>query len=165
MTAGLGLWGFHPAVTGVTCTARIQSWWERDSALVTRHTCFACQGSWVESTLIEAALHETNRAGFSANCWAKSRNMTSTDELERRRVWSALSKSSNPKQANIHRLGNPSWSDIIDFYWFCGKRCVEPGMVFENWRSLSISRGVKSVKWSAPSCKPDHWDTWNEKGT
>lgn len=64
---------------------------------------------------------------------------------------------------NTDQLINPVLTSS-GLYWFCGKRRVEPGMLFENCRSLSISRGVKSVKWSAPSCKQDHWDTWNETG-
>lgn len=68
------------------------------------------------------------------------------------------------KQTNIkHRWANQSCSDVIEFVLIMWKILVfEPGMLFENCRSLSISRGVKSVKRSALSCKQDHWDTWNQ---
>lgn len=45
-------------------------------------------------------------AGFWVNCCAESRNMTSTEELERRVLWSEQFRSSKPTRTPDTRLVN-----------------------------------------------------------
>lgn len=45
-------------------------------------------------------------AGFWVNCCAESRNMTSTEELERRVLWSEQFRSSKPTRTPDARLVN-----------------------------------------------------------